>query len=289
MGVAIVTDSTADLPAGVAHAHGVSVVPLQIVIGTRSYPEGVEVDAEAVAQALRAHVPVRTSRPNPAAFLAAYQRAADAGASGVLSLHLSAHMSGTHSSATLAAAQSPVPVRVVDSHSMGMALGFAVLSAARRAAAGGDLDECYAVAEARVAATSSFFYVDTLEHLRRGGRIGAAQALVGNALAVKPLLHLRDGRVEPLERVRTASRAIARLEELALEAAAGHEVDIAVHHLASAERAELLAQALRSRTGRLRELQVTQIGAVVGAHVGPGMLGVVVAPVLDEAVWCGDR
>ena len=284
MGVAVVTDSTADLPAGVARSHGVSVVPLQIIIGAQSYPEGVGVDAEAVAQALRAHIPVRTSRPNPAAFLAAYQRAADAGATGVLSLHLSARMSGTHSSATLAAAQSPVPVRVVDSHSMGMALGFAVLSAARRAAAGGDLDECYAVAEARVAATASFFYVDTLEHLRRGGRIGAAQAFFGNALAVKPLLHLRDGRVEPLERVRTASRAIARLEELALEAASGREVDMAVHHLASADRAELLAQALRSRTERLRELLVSEIGAVVGAHVGPGMLGVVVAPVLDEVV-----
>ncbi len=284
MGVAVVTDSTADLPPEVARAHGVTVVPLQIVIGTRSLPEGTEVDSEAVAEALRSHVPVRTSRPNPAAFLAAYQQAAQAGASGVLSLHLSARMSGTHSSATLAAAQFPLPVRVVDSHSLGMALGFAVLSAARRAAAGGDLDECYAVAEARVAATSSFFYVDTLEHLRRGGRIGAAQALLGNVLAVKPLLHLRDGRVEPLEKVRTASRAIARLEELALEAAAGREVDIAVHHLASADRAELLAQALRSRTGRLRELQVSEIGAVVGAHVGPGMLGVVVAPVLEDSV-----
>ena len=282
--VAVVTDSTADLPAELARAHAVTVVPLQIVIGARSFPEGLGADAEAVARALRDHVPVRTSRPNPAAFLAAYQRAAEAGATGVLSLHLSAHMSGTHSSATLAAEQSPVPVRVVDSHSMGMALGFAVLSAARRATAGGDLDECYAVAEARVAVTSSFFYVDTLEHLRRGGRIGAAQALLGNALAVKPLLHLRDGRVEPLERVRTASRAIARLEELALEAAAGREVDIAVHHLASADRAQLLAQALRSRAPHLRELHVSEIGAVVGAHVGPGMLGVVVAPVLDEEV-----
>ena len=135
-----------------------------------------------------------------------------------------------------------------------------------------------------VAATSSFFYVDTLEHLRRGGRIGAAQALLGNALAVKPLLHLRDGRVEPLERVRTAARAIARLEELALEAASGREVDIAVHHLASADRAEVLAEALRSRTEHLRELLVSEIGAVVGAHVGPGMLGVVVAPVLEESV-----
>ena len=284
MRVAVVTDSTADLPAEVARVHGVTVVPLQVVIGEQCFAEGSGLDADAVAEALRARIPVHTSRPNPAAFLAAYQQAADGGATGVLSLHLSAQMSGTHASATLAAAQSPVPVRVVDSHSMGMALGFAVLSAAERAAGGGNLDECYAVAEARVAATLSLFYVDTLEHLRRGGRIGAAQALLGNALSVKPLLHLRNGRVEPLERVRTASRAIARLEELALEAAAGHPgpVDIAVHHLASADRAELLAAALRSGVKQLHELHVSKIGAVVGAHVGPGMLGVVIAPVLDE-------
>ena len=282
--IAVVTDSTADLPADVAREHGIAVVPLQVVIGDQSFAEGSGVDAEAVATALRARIPVRTSRPNPAAFLAAYERAARGGATGVLSLHLSAQMSGTHSSATLAAAQAPVPVRVVDSHAVGMALGFAVMSAAHRADAGGDLDECYAVAEARVAGTSSLFYVDTLEHLRRGGRIGAAQALLGNALSVKPLLHLRDGRVEPLERVRTASRAIARLEELALEAAAGHpgRVDIAVHHLASADRAQLLASALREQVPRLRDLRVSQIGAVVGAHVGPGMLGVVIAPVLCE-------
>jgi len=282
--IAVVTDSTADLPADVARAHGVRVVPLQIVIGEQSFTEGSGVDSGAVAKALRLRIPVHTSRPNPAAFLAAYQAAADGGATGVLSLHLSAQMSGTHASATLAAAQSPVPVRVVDSHSMGMALGFAVLSAARRAAGGGSLDECYAVAEARVGVTSSLFYVDTLEHLRRGGRIGAAQALLGNALSVKPLLHLRDGRVEPLERVRTASRAIARLEELALAAAAGHpgRVDVAVHHLASADRAEQLAAALRGQVGNLRDMHVSEIGAVVGAHVGPGMLGVVIAPVLDE-------
>jgi DegV family protein with EDD domain len=282
VGVAVVTDSTADLSADIAWEHGISVVALQVVIGEQGFAEASGADAGMVARALRAHVPVRTSRPTPAAFLAAYEHAADTGATGVLSLHLSADMSGTHASATLAAAQSRVPVRVVDSHSMGMALGFAVISAARRAAAGGDLDECYAVAEARVAATSSLFYVDTLEHLRRGGRIGAARALLGNALSVKPLLHLRDGRVEPLELVRTASRAIARLRELALEAAAGRTVDIAVHHLASPDRAEQLAQALRAGTEHLREIHVSEIGAVVGAHVGPGMLGVVVAPVLDE-------
>lgn len=278
--VAVVTDSTAYLAPEVAAARSVSVVSLQVVIGGRAYDEGAGVGAGAVAEALKAYVPVSTSRPSPAAFLAAYEAAAAGGATCVLSLHLSAQMSGTHASATLAAAGASVPVRVVDSHSMAMGLGFAVLAAAEVAAGGGDLDACYDVAVRRARATSSFFYVDTLEHLRRGGRIGAAQALLGTALAVKPLLHLVDGRVQPLEKVRTASRAIARLEEVAVERARTGEVDVAVTHLASEVRAQALAERLRLRLPALRDLYVGEVGAVVGAHVGPGMLGVVVAPVL---------
>ncbi len=125
---------------------------------------------------------------------------------------------------------------------------------------------------------SIWLYVDTLEYLRRGGRVGAAAAMVGSALAVKPLLNLADGRLEPLERVRTASRALARLEELAVRAAGSRPVDLAVQHLAAAERAEDMAERLRRRIPGVRSVYVGEVGAVVGAHVGPGMLGVVVAP-----------
>ena len=128
------------------------------------------------------------------------------------------------------------------------------------------------------AATSLVFYVDTLEHLRRGGRIGAAAALLGTALAVKPLLHVADGRIAPLEKVRTASKALARLEALAVERAGEDAVDLAVHHLAAAEKAEELAGRLRARVPGLQELHTSEVGAVVGAHVGPGLLGVVVSP-----------
>ena len=121
------------------------------------------------------------------------------------------------------------------------------------------------------------FYVDTLEHLRRGGRIGAAAALVGTALAVKPLLHVVDGRIAPLEKVRTASKALARLEDLAVQRAADDPVDVAVHHLAAGEKAAALAERLRSRLPQLVDLHVSEVGAVVGAHVGPGLLGVVVS------------
>ncbi|HZB51928.1 MAG TPA: DegV family protein, partial [Mycobacteriales bacterium] len=123
------------------------------------------------------------------------------------------------------------------------------------------------------------FYVDTLEHLRRGGRIGAAQALLGTALSVKPILHVREGRIVPLEKVRTASKGMSRLEALAVAAAGDGPVDIAVHHLAAPQRARALTERLRVRLPGLRQLVESEIGAVVGAHVGPGLLGVVVVRV----------
>ena len=134
------------------------------------------------------------------------------------------------------------------------------------------------MAERVAAGASVLFYVDTLEFLRRGGRIGGAAAALGTALRVKPLLQLVNGQVAPLEKARTASRALARLQELVLEKAEGRQVDIAVQHLASEERARSLAANLSDRLGA--EIGVSEVGAVVGAHVGPGMVCVCVAPKL---------
>lgn len=276
--VAIVTDSTSYLPASVIAEHGIRVVPLQVVIGGVAHDEGDAATSATVAEALRSWTPVTTSRPAPAAFLDAYEQAAELGFAGIVSVHLSADMSGTYHSAVLAARDAPVPTRVVDSRSLGMGLGFAVVSAAETAAAGGSVDAVAVAAAKRAAATTAVFYVDTLEHLRRGGRIGAGAALLGSALAVKPLLHLVDGHIEPLEKVRTSARAIARLEEVAVGHAGDAEVDVAVAHLANPDRAQLLADRLRERLPRLGTLHVSEVGAVVGAHVGPGMLSVVVAP-----------
>jgi DegV family protein with EDD domain len=159
-----------------------------------------------------------------------------------------------------------------------MALGFCALAAAEVAEGGGTVDEAVAAAEKRAADTSAYFYVDTLDYLRRGGRIGAAQALLGSALAVKPLLQLNGGRIELLEKVRTASKAIARLEEIVAERAGNGQVDIAVHHLAAPERASALADRLHARVPGLADLHVSEVGAVIGAHTGPGLLGAVVSP-----------
>jgi len=282
--VAVVTDSTAYLPSELVAKHGIEVVPLDVVIAGRAFDEMTEADTGKLAEALRRYVPVTTSRPAPDAFARVYGAAAARGCTAVVSVHLSGEMSGTVESARLAARAAEIPVHVVDSGVLGLALGFAVISAAEAAQRGGGPAEVAAAAKARADATSSFFYVNTLEYLRRGGRIGTARALLGSALAVKPLLHIQDGKIGLLERVRTSSRAILRLEELGAAAAGRAPVDLAVHHLASAGRAEALASRLQRRLPGLRDLYVREVGAVVGAHVGPGMLAVIVGPYSDTGV-----
>ncbi|MEV0954813.1 DegV family protein [Streptomyces sp. NPDC049951] len=276
--VAIVTDSTAYLPPQTMERHGITAVPLTVVLGDQALEEGTEISALSLALALQKRRSVTTSRPSPDVFAATYRAVAEAGATGIVSLHLSSELSGTYDAAVLAAKEAPVPVRVVDTGMVAMALGFCALAAAEAGEAGGGVDEAVAAADKRAARTSAFFYVDTLDYLRRGGRIGAAQALLGSALAVKPLLRLEDGRIEMLEKVRTASKAIARLEEIVAAQAGTGAVDIAVHHLAAPEGAERLAERLRGRIPALVDLHVSEVGAVIGAHTGPGLLGAVVAP-----------
>jgi DegV family protein with EDD domain len=158
-----------------------------------------------------------------------------------------------------------------------MAMGFGILDGATAAAGGADVDEVAGAIMDRVSASSALFYVDTLDYLRRGGRVSAAQAALGQALAVKPILELVDGRVVPCERVRTSAKALARLTDLAFERAAGRPCDVAVQHLDAAERAQSLAELL---AGRLVDahIMVSEVGAVVGAHVGPGMVAVGISP-----------
>ncbi|MFF1542824.1 DegV family protein [Streptomyces sp. NPDC058291] len=276
--VAIVTDSTAYLPQRTMERHGITAVPLTVVLGDQALEEGNEISTRSLALALQKRRPVTTSRPSPQVFAETYRKVAESGATGIVSLHLSADLSGTYDAAVVAAREAPVPVRVVDTGMVAMALGFCALAAAETAETGGTVDEAVTAAEKRAGGTSAYFYVDTLDYLRRGGRIGAAQALLGSALAVKPLLQLVGGRIELLEKVRTASRAIARLEEIGADRAGNVPVDIAVHHLAAPDRASALAARLRARVPALVDLHVSEVGAVIGAHTGPGLLGVVVSP-----------
>jgi fatty acid kinase fatty acid binding subunit len=280
--IAVVTDSTASLPPEVADKRGIVVVPLQVVIGAQAYDEGSEhATPERVAAALREYVPVSTSRPAPAVMLDAYERAALAGAKQIVSVHISGEMSGTFESAQLAARDAPVRVVCVDSRQVGVATGYAALAAADAVGRGASVEDAAEAARRQAEACASLFYVDTLEYLRRGGRIGAAAALFGHALAVKPLLQIQDGKVAPLEKVRTSAKALARLEELAEQAADGRPADVCVAHLANPERAGQLAARMRDRlAGSLggRDVWCAELGAVLGAHVGPGMIAACVAP-----------
>ena len=280
MSVAVVTDSTAYLPVGLAEARGIRVVPLEVRLGERVGREGVDIDASAVSAALAdRRTVVQTSRPAPAEFAATYRTALAAGAAEVVSVHLSRELSGTWDAARLAAQEvGPGRVRVVDSRAMAMGLGYSVLAAADAAGDGADGAAAEDAAADVAARCRVFFCVDTLDRLLRGGRLGAAAALVGNALAVKPLLHVAQGRIVPLEKVRTTARAAQRMVELAVRAAGDGPADLAVHHLGAADRAEELAVRLRERLPRVARLLVSEVGAVIGAHAGTGLLGIVVVP-----------
>ncbi|MBB3661108.1 MULTISPECIES: DegV family protein [Prauserella salsuginis group] len=277
MPVAVVTDSTAHLPEGCAERLGIRVVPLHVLVDGLAVPVE-EFGAEELTGALRRKRIVTTSRPTPTEFAAQFRAALDAGADSVVSVHLSKRLSGTWEAAVLAAQEvGPDRVRVVDSRTTAMGLGFAASHAAAAAQAGLTGAEVEDAATATALRSRTLFVVETLEHLRRGGRIGHAAALLGTALMVKPVLHMAEGEITPLEKVRTTGRAMARLVELAAEAAAGEpDVEVAVHHLAAPDRAAELATRLDERLPASRGCVVTELGAVIGAHTGPGVLGVVV-------------
>jgi DegV family protein with EDD domain len=277
MPVAVVTDSTAYLPAELSGTYDLTVVPLTVVINDYSGLEGSEITPAEVARALQSRSAVSTSRPSPAQFAEAYRELLDAGADGIVSVHLSSRLSGTYDAALLAADEIGPQVQVVDSQTTAMGLGFVALGATTVAAAGAPIAAVRQAAVDHSGQVSTLFYVDTLEFLRRGGRMSAASAILGTALSVKPILHVVDGAIVMRDRVRTAGRALARLVDLAVEVSGSGEVDIAVHHLGAPDRAAALADAVTMRLGdRLRDCYITEIGAVVAAHVGPGVAGVVV-------------
>lgn len=275
--VAVVTDAACGLPDALRAAleadHGLTVLELPVTVDGEPLAPG---SPAALELALASGRTLATSRPSPGAVEAVYRRLAGAGHPHIVSVHLSAGLSGTVDSARWAAGRVPVPVSVIDSGTAGMALGFAVRDACLTAATGAP--PAAVVAAARHAAEQHRvrFYVPSLDTLRRGGRVGGAAAWLGGVLAIKPLLQIDDGVVVPLERVRSAPRAIRRLEALAvtdLGVVPAGDRDCAVHHFGNLAEADELAERLTAQTG-VRPL-VSRLPSVLAAHVGLGVLGVV--------------
>jgi DegV family protein with EDD domain len=170
-------------------------------------------------------------------------------------------------------------VHVLDSRTTGMSLGFAAVSAARAAAAGADAHRVIDAAERRCTTSTEFIYVDTLEYLRRGGRIGAAQAMLGSAFSIKPLLTVKDGEVAPLARVPGTRRALAKMVDLAVKKSGGVRADIAVTRFGASDHELEIGRQIERRVPAMAESMVVEASTVIGAHLGPGALGITVSPV----------
>jgi DegV family protein with EDD domain len=283
--VAVVTDSAASLPAGLAQKWGVRVVPLQVIVDGVSHAEGAEISPDQVLAHLQAGASVTTSQPSTAAFDEAYAEAAAAGATAIVAVILSAKLSGTASVAQAAAANAAVPVTVVDSGTVAMAVGYAAIAAAALAATGADADAVAAEARRVCASSVCMFTVDSLDALRRGGRLSPTAAALGKVLGVRPILEVRDGEVVLLDRVRSTARARAALIECAEEAIAERlRPAVAVMALGEGDYLEDAARAIEASSPRVAMTVRTTVSAVLSAHAGPGALAVVVVDLPERVL-----
>jgi DegV family protein with EDD domain len=269
----IVADTTSGLTPEECRRLGIPLIPQIINFGTDSYREGVDIDhAGFMARLLSGKDAPKTAAPYPSDFIEAFKQCSQGGESVVCVLP-TADLSGTVRSAEIAKADfQDADIRIVDTRTIAGPLGALVLEADKAAKAGGSADEVEARVRALMPLTRCYFLVDTLEYLRRGGRIGGAAALVGTALQIKPILMINDGRIEPLEKQRTKSRALARLKELVLaEAARGAEAHLTVMHASLPREAAQLAAELKAEL-KTEDVIVMDLVPAIVTHAGPGAL-----------------
>lgn len=278
--VMIVTDSTANIPTELLNGNPITALPLQVIWGNEIFKDGIDIKPSEFYERLsHDKIMPSTSQVTPEDFKSLYSRLISEGYD-ILSLHISGKLSGTLDSAIQAKRAFPdAKIELFDSNSTSMALGFQVLSASHMAEAGGSLAECKAVAAEAAKRSGVFFVLSTLEFLHRGGRIGGAQAFLGHMLNLKPLLELRDGRIEAVERVRTLTKATDRLLDLVEEKIRNEPGPIrlcAVHANAPADAERLLERAVkRFDKSLVSEAVISTISPVLGTHAGPGALGLV--------------
>jgi DegV family protein with EDD domain len=272
--VVVVTDSTATVPSDLIQALDIRVVPVLLVLGNQTFRDGVDIMPGDVYRWLRSSKQIpTTAAPSVGDFVRVYAAAAQE-ASGIVSIHMSPDLSATYNVARMASQLvEGAPIRVINCHTAAMGQGFATLEAARAAATGATLDEVVRRVEAVAAKTNLFLTLDTFKYLHRGGRIGGAAALMGTVLQIKPLLYLDDGDVGVLAKPRTRPRALRLLVQQMAERVDGHRLHASVFHADALSEAKDLSQLLADKFDCV-ELYVTEFTPVMGAHTGPGLLGV---------------
>lgn len=269
--IAFVTDSSCGLPPECVRDQGIRIVPLDVIVDSDVRPD--LTSAQLISALERGHK-VTTSRPTPEDFLDVYQQLHTEGFEAIVVTTLSSALSGTYESALLASKEMELPVRVVDSRNVGLGFGFAVLNASRETA-DLDIDTVARSISVQSAASAVYFYLDSLEYLRKGGRITATSAFIGTALSVKPILQMRNGEIAPCTKVRTQSKALARLVELALESSAPESAtQFGVQHLGAPDHAQHCVDLLHAARPDA-EILLSEVTAVVGAHAGPGLVAVI--------------
>ena len=273
MTVRIVTDSTCDLPHDLVTAYDITVVPLTVFFGDEALLDGVDIDPPAFYERLRSSkLHPRTSQPSVELFRTAYEELGQE-TDEIVSIHVSSKLSGTLNAASVAREEVANALRIdlIDSYSVSVGLGLIVLEAAAVAKAGGRLEDVVAAARRAMDCTEVYVMVDTLEYLQRGGRIGRARSLLGSVLSIKPLLHVEGGEIEPLDRVRTRTKAIERLYELAIGKPRTRMMFVASS--GGDTEAEAFVERLRPMLPHT-DIGRAQIGPIVGVYSGPNALGI---------------
>jgi DegV family protein with EDD domain len=272
--LAIVTDSTANLPQELVQKHNIRVIPQILNWEGESLLDGIDIFPDAFYRRLATarEIPT-TSQPSPGQFLEFFNEVAET-ADSITGIFISEPLSGTLASAHAAvASMGDYPIEIVDSRSTSLALGLLVLAGARAAEAGRNYQEVAGIVRGLVSRLRIMFVVDTLEFLHKGGRIGGAQRLLGSMLSMKPVLHLQDGRIEPLARVRTKRKAMQHLLDVATAELAGKQnIHGAAIGAAAPEDMGYLVQQFRERVNPVEMVQ-NELTPVIGAHVGPGTVG----------------
>ena len=274
MPIKVITDSTSDLPDDLADSLGITIVPTNVIFGDEQFQDRVDLSpAQFYERLVDSPVHPTTSAPSIGQFVETYESVA-ADADGIVSIHVSAKLSATYNAAVQATDQVSLdcPIEVIDSEQASSGLGLAVVTAAKAAAGGADLESVANIARSANGRSNCLALFDTLEYLQRGGRIGKAQAFVGSILRIKPMIVIRDGEVQPFAKARTYAKGMAQMEQSIRDS--GPAEELCVTYSTDEDMARRLGESMSDLLPEGTDPIIAPMGPSVGAHVGPGAIGI---------------